>query len=117
MVMNIILTILYLLMVVVIGVFTFVYMFQSKKLHEKITCGIVLALLILRLFLIKQGGKIMGSIKELFTIEKNKKNIIITSSILAGAIALGIVSGVQFKNFSDYETYFYVRENIEIENL
>lgn len=53
MVMNIILTILYLLMVVVIGVFTFVHMFQSKKLHEKITCGIVLALLILRLFLIK----------------------------------------------------------------
>jgi hypothetical protein len=59
----------------------------------------------------------MGSIKELFTIEKNKKNIIITSSILAGAIALGIVSGVQFKNFSDYETYFYVRENIEIEKF
>ena len=53
MVMNIILTILYLLMVVVIGIFTCVHMFQTKKLHEKITCGIILALLILRLFLIK----------------------------------------------------------------
>ena len=59
----------------------------------------------------------MASIKELFAIEKNKRNIIITSSILAGAIALGIVSGVQFKNFSDYETYFYVRDNIEIEKF
>ena len=53
MVMNIILTILYLLMVVVIGIFTCVHMFQTKKLHEKITAGIMLALLILRLFLIK----------------------------------------------------------------
>ena len=53
MVMNIILTILYLLMVVVIGVFTCVHMFQSKKVHEKITAGIMLAILILRLFLIK----------------------------------------------------------------
>lgn len=53
MVMNIILTILYLLMVVVIGVFTCVHMFQTKKVHEKITCGLMLAILILRLFLIK----------------------------------------------------------------
>ena len=53
MVMNIILTILYLLMVVVIGIFTCVHMFQTKKLHEKITAGIMLAILILRLFLIK----------------------------------------------------------------
>ena len=53
MVMNIILTILYLLMVVVIGVFTCVHMFQTKKVHEKITVGIMLAILILRLFLIK----------------------------------------------------------------
>ena len=53
MVMNITLTILYLLIVLVIGVFTCVHMFQSKKVHEKITCGIMLAILILRLFLIK----------------------------------------------------------------
>jgi hypothetical protein len=53
MVMNIILTILYLLMVVVIGIFTCVHMFQTKKVHEKITAGIMLAILILRLFLIK----------------------------------------------------------------
>ena len=53
MVMNVILTILYLLIVLVIGVFTCVHMFQSKKVHEKITCGIMLAILLLRLFLIK----------------------------------------------------------------
>ena len=53
MVMNIILTILYLLMVVVIGVFTCVHMFQTKKVYEKITAGLMLAILILRLFLIK----------------------------------------------------------------
>lgn len=53
MVMNIILTIIYLLMVVIIGVFVAVHMFQTKKLHEKITCGIMLAILLLRLFLIK----------------------------------------------------------------
>lgn len=53
MVMNIILTIIYLLMVVIIGIFTCVHMFQTKKIHEKITCGIMLAVLILRLFLIK----------------------------------------------------------------
>ena len=59
----------------------------------------------------------MASIKELFKIEKDKKNIIITSSILAGALALGIVAGVQFKQFSDYETYFYVRDNVKIEKF
>ena len=59
----------------------------------------------------------MASIKELFKIEKDKKNIIITSSILSGALALVIVSGVQFKQFSDYETYFYVRENVQVEKF
>lgn len=53
MVMNIILTIIYLLIVVVIGIFTCLHMFQTKKIHEKITCGIMLAVLLLRLFLIK----------------------------------------------------------------
>ena len=53
MVMNIILTAIYLLMVVILGVFTFVHMFQTKKIQDKITTGIMLALLILRLFLIK----------------------------------------------------------------
>lgn len=53
MVMNIILTIIYLLMVVVIGIFVGVYMFQTKKIQDKITAGLMLAVLILRLFLIK----------------------------------------------------------------
>ena len=53
MVMNIILTILYLLMIVVIGIFVAVHMFQTKKMHEKITCGIMLVVILLRLFLIK----------------------------------------------------------------
>lgn len=53
MVMNIILTALYLVMLVIIGIFVCVHMFQTKKVHEKITCGIMLAVLILRLFLIK----------------------------------------------------------------
>lgn len=59
----------------------------------------------------------MASIKDLFKIEKNKRNLIITSAILAGASALGIVAGVQFKQFSDYETYFYVRDNVKIEKF
>lgn len=53
MVMNIILTALYLIMIVIIGIFTCLHMFQTKKLHEKITAGIMLAVLVLRLFLIK----------------------------------------------------------------
>ena len=57
------------------------------------------------------------SIKELFKIEKNKRNIILTSSILVAASALGMVAGVQFKQFSDYETYFYVRDNVQIEKF
>ena len=59
----------------------------------------------------------MATIKELFKIEKNKKNIIITSSILAGALALGIVAGVQFKQFSNYQTYFHIRDNVQIEKF
>ena len=59
----------------------------------------------------------MATLKEIFTIEKNKKNLIITSSILAGTLALGIVAGVQFKQFSDFETYFYVRENVQVEKF
>ena len=57
------------------------------------------------------------SIKELLKIEKDKKNIIITSSILAAALALGAVAGVKFKQFSDYETYFYIRDNVTIEKF
>lgn len=53
MVMNIILTALYLIMVVIVGIFTCIHMFQTKKIHEKITAGIMLVVLILRLFLIK----------------------------------------------------------------
>ena len=53
MVMNVILTIIYLIIVLVVIGFTGVHMFQSKKLVEKITCGIMLAVLLLRLFLIK----------------------------------------------------------------
>ena len=41
--------------------------------------------------------------KNLFKIEKDKRNIIVTSSILAAALAMGIVAGVQFKQFSDYQ--------------
>ena len=59
----------------------------------------------------------MATIKELFQIEKNKRNLIITSSILVTASALGMVAGVQFKQFSDYETYFYVRDNVQIEKF
>ena len=59
----------------------------------------------------------MATIKELFQIEKNKRNLIITSSILVAASALGMVAGVQFKQFSDYETYFYVRDNVQIEKF
>lgn len=59
----------------------------------------------------------MASIKELFTIDKSKRNLIITSSILVAASALGIVAGVQFKQFSDYETYFYVRDNVVVEKF
>ena len=33
----------------------------------------------------------MATLKEIFNIEKNKKNIIITSSILAGTLALGVL--------------------------
>ena len=51
----------------------------------------------------------MATVKELFKIENNKRNLVITSSVLAGALALGIVAGVQFKQFSDYETYFHIR--------
>lgn len=53
MVMNVILTVLYLLIVLVVAVFTGIFMFQSKKIFEKITCGIMLVVLLLRLFLIK----------------------------------------------------------------
>ena len=59
----------------------------------------------------------MATIKELFKIEKDKRNIIVTSSILAGTLAIGLVAGVQFKQFSDYETYFYVRDNVQIEKF
>lgn len=59
----------------------------------------------------------MATLKEIFNIEKNKKNIIITSSILAGTLALGIVAGVQFKQFSNYQTYFHVRENVKVEKF
>lgn len=59
----------------------------------------------------------MSTIKELFKIEKNKRNLIITSSVLAGALALGIVAGVQFKQFSNYQTYFHIRDNVQIEKF
>lgn len=59
----------------------------------------------------------MGSIKELFKIEKNKKSLIVTSSILAVASALAIVTGVQFRQFTTYETYFHVRDNVKIEKF
>lgn len=55
----------------------------------------------------------MKKIKELFKIEKNKKSLIVTSSILAVASALAIVTGVQFRQFSTYETYFHIRDNVE----
>jgi len=48
----------------------------------------------------------------------NKKwNLIITSSILVIAIVITIITGINFRNFSKYETYFYVRENVEIQKL
>ena len=48
----------------------------------------------------------------------NKKwNLIITSSILVIAIVITIITGINFRSFSKYETYFYVRENIEIQKL
>ena len=53
MVMNTILTIIYLLIVFVVGVFTCLHMFQTKKIYEKIACGVMLVVLLLRLFLIK----------------------------------------------------------------
>ena len=53
MIMNTILTIIYLLIVLVVGVFTCLHMFQTKKLVEKITCGVMLVVLLHRLFLIK----------------------------------------------------------------
>lgn len=59
----------------------------------------------------------MATVKELFKIENNKRNLVITSSVLAGALALGIVAGVQFKQFSDYETYFHIRENVQVEKF
>lgn len=59
----------------------------------------------------------MATIKELFKIEKDKRNLIITSSVLAGALALGIVAGVQFKQFSNYQTYFHIRDNVQIEKF
>ena len=59
----------------------------------------------------------MATVKELFKIEKDKRNLIITSSILAGSIALGIVAGVQFKQFSDYQTYFHIRNNVVVERF
>lgn len=59
----------------------------------------------------------MATIKELFKIEKDKRNLIITSSILAGSLALGIVAGVQFKQFSNYQTYFHIRDNVQVEKF
>ena len=59
----------------------------------------------------------MSSLKELFKIEKNKRNLIVTSSILVAASALGIVAGVEFKQFSDYETYFYVGDHVEVQKF
>ena len=53
MIMNTIITIIYLLIVLVIGVFTFIHMLQTKKIFDKITCGIMIVVLLLRLFLIK----------------------------------------------------------------
>ena len=53
MIMNTILTIIYLLIVLVVGVFTCLHMFQTKKLDEKITCGVMLVVVLLRFFLIK----------------------------------------------------------------
>ena len=39
-----------------------------------------------------------------------KFNIILTSVILVLALVITIITGITFKSFSDYQTYFYVRD-------
>lgn len=44
-----------------------------------------------------------------------KVNIIVTSIVLVIAIAIGIVTGIEFYNFSNYDTYFYTGNVDEIQ--
>lgn len=46
-----------------------------------------------------------------------KFNIILTSVILGVALIITIITGITFKSFSDYQTYFYIRNEVEIEHL
>lgn len=47
-----------------------------------------------------------------------KFNIILTSVILVLALVITIITGITFKSFSDYQTYFYVREDkVEVQHL
>ena len=46
-----------------------------------------------------------------------KWNLIITSAILLVAVIVTIITGITFRSFSKYETYFYVGENVEIQKL
>ena len=46
---------------------------------------------------------------------KDKKiNIIVTSVILALALVITVITGVQFKQFSNYETQFYTQDVDEV---
>ena len=45
-------------------------------------------------------------------IKSNKVNIIVTSLILAIALVVAIITGVQFASFRNYETQFYT-ENVD----
>ena len=44
-----------------------------------------------------------------------KTNLIITSCILVVAIVVGIVTGIEFYDFSNYDTYFYTGNVDEIQ--
>ena len=46
-----------------------------------------------------------------------KWNLIITGAILVLAILVTILTGITFRTFSKYETYFYLAENVEIQKL
>ena len=46
-----------------------------------------------------------------------KWNIIITSAILLVAVIVTIITGITFRSFSKYETFFYLNENVEVQKL
>lgn len=48
-----ILTVIYLMMITIIGIFVCWYLFETKKISEKIIGALMLVLILLRLFFIK----------------------------------------------------------------